>query len=68
MFKGDLVPVSPLGKFFASIAAFSGIIIIAMPVGVIGSNFSEFYRLTEKKEFILRMNNLNIKSNKRKFK
>ena len=32
-----------MGKAFCSICALSGIIIIAMPVAIIGSNFVEFY-------------------------
>lgn len=45
---GDLYPQSQMGKLVGSIMILSGIIILAMPVGVIGSNFSsEFDRLQE---------------------
>lgn len=48
--------MSPLGKAFASVTALSGILIIAMPVAVIGSNFVDFYSNQNKKKFILRIN------------
>lgn len=40
---GDVVPVTKLGKIIGSLCAISGVIIIAIPVSVIGSNFSYFY-------------------------
>jgi hypothetical protein len=40
---GDLYPQSPMGKLVGAIMILSGIIVLAMPVGVIGSNFSSEY-------------------------
>ena len=57
-YKGDLTPVSPMGKAFCSICALSGIIIIAMPIAIIGSNFVEFYNNRKKKELIYKMHNI----------
>ncbi|XP_068675309.1 voltage-gated potassium channel KCNC1-like [Montipora foliosa] len=40
---GDVVPVTKLGKIIGAMCAICGVIIIAIPVSVIGSNFSYFY-------------------------
>jgi hypothetical protein len=40
---GDLYPTSAGGRALASIAAFTGILFIALPTSVIGTNFSEAY-------------------------
>jgi len=40
---GDLYPTSSGGRALASIAAFTGILFIALPTSVIGTNFSEAY-------------------------
>lgn len=38
---GDVHPVTPLGKVFASMVALSGIAFVAMPTGIIAASFSE---------------------------
>jgi len=38
---GDLFPTGPLGKISGALCAVFGIVVLAMPVGVIGNNFSE---------------------------
>jgi voltage-gated potassium channel len=38
---GDAVPITPLGKVFASMVALSGIALVAMPTGIIAAAFSE---------------------------
>lgn len=38
---GDAVPITPLGKFFATIVAISGIAVIAMPTGILAAAFSD---------------------------
>lgn len=38
---GDMFPTTPGGKFVASIWIFMGILVIGLPIGVIGSNFSD---------------------------
>lgn len=40
---GDVVPVTKVGKIIGAMCAICGVIIIALPVSVIGSNFSYFY-------------------------
>jgi voltage-gated potassium channel len=35
------VPITPLGKVFASMVALSGIALVAMPTGIIAAAFSE---------------------------
>jgi len=37
---GDIIPITPLGKFFASLTALTGIGLIAMPAGILASAFS----------------------------
>lgn len=46
---GDLTPITGLGKLFASLCALSGIIIIAMPVGLLANNFSILYKESKDK-------------------
>ncbi|MXO59083.1 ion transporter [Altererythrobacter salegens] len=38
---GDVVPVTALGKFFASVIAIAGIALVAMPIGIFAAAFSE---------------------------
>lgn len=38
---GDAYPVTGLGRFFASLTAFSGVGLIAMPAGILASALSE---------------------------
>ena len=40
---GDLVPTTAAGKVIGSICAICGVLIVALPVSVIGNNFSTFY-------------------------
>lgn len=40
---GDLVPTTPVGKVIGSICAICGVLIVALPVSVIGNNFSTYY-------------------------
>jgi len=36
---GDIYPITPLGKFFASLMAIMGIGMFALPTGILGANF-----------------------------
>ena len=38
---GDISPITPLGRLVAVFAMFSGIIIVALPITVIGANFEK---------------------------
>jgi voltage-gated potassium channel Kch len=40
---GDLVPTSPVGRALACFAMYLGILVLAMPIGVIGGNFMMEY-------------------------
>merc|ERR1719171_159777 len=40
---GDAYPTTPYGKLFGSLMILCGIVVLAMPVGVIGANFSNEY-------------------------
>lgn len=47
---GDVVPVTPLGKVVAGLTAIMGIALIALPVGIIASAFSE---VIHQREFVV---------------
>jgi voltage-gated potassium channel len=38
---GDVVPITPLGKIIATIGIFTGVVFLALPVGIIATAFSE---------------------------
>ncbi len=38
---GDAVPVTPLGKFIATMTIFGGLVMIALPVGIVATAFAE---------------------------
>ncbi len=38
---GDVVPITPLGKILASATALLGLVMIALPVGIVATSFSE---------------------------
>lgn len=46
---GDAVPITPLGKFFASLTALTGVGLIAMPAGILASAFSSAIRRSKSK-------------------
>eukprot|EP00284_Hemiselmis_tepida_P016058 CAMPEP_0174929326 /NCGR_PEP_ID=MMETSP1355-20121228/27142_1 /TAXON_ID=464990 /ORGANISM="Hemiselmis tepida, Strain CCMP443" /LENGTH=549 /DNA_ID=CAMNT_0016175521 /DNA_START=43 /DNA_END=1688 /DNA_ORIENTATION=+ len=49
---GDLRPVTTLGQFIGACTAITGVIVLAMPTTVIGTNFSDIYdSYYEAKEF-----------------
>jgi len=53
---GDVTPTTGMGKFFGSVTILCGIIVLAMPIGVVGSNFSnEYQRAQEGKKLRLKM-------------
>lgn len=40
---GDLAPTSWLGRAVANIVMITGVLVLALPIGVVGSNFSQLY-------------------------
>lgn len=55
---GDIFPTTPEGKVVAAVAILNGIIVLAMPIGVVGANFStEYYKVIEDKKRRQRMKN-----------
>lgn len=44
---GDLVPTSPVGRFVALILMYTGILVLALPISVIGANFQHEYEKLE---------------------
>jgi len=47
---GDIVPVTPAGKFLGGITALLGIAMFAIPAGILASGFYEEYNLAYRKE------------------
>jgi len=53
---GEVCPTTPSGKVLASVAILNGIIVLAMPIGVVGANFgTEYYSVLEEKKRRQRM-------------
>lgn len=47
---GDQSPTTPTGKVVGSLTIFLGVIVLAMPIGVVGANFSsEYHRVLDEK-------------------
>jgi voltage-gated potassium channel len=47
---GDVVPITPLGKVVAGVTALFGLVMLALPVGIIATSFSEVIR---RREFVV---------------
>ena len=45
---GDMIPITPLGKFFTAIIALTGVALLALPAGIITAGFLEEIRKTKK--------------------
>ena len=45
---GDMVPQTMVGKFVGGICSLSGVLVIALPVPVIVSNFSRIYHQNQR--------------------
>merc|ERR1711904_756528 len=54
---GDAFPTTDIGKFVGTLTILGGIVVLAMPVGVIGSNFSNEYAQRE----VLKVQRLKLK-------
>jgi len=48
---GDMIPKTPGGKAVGAVLILAGVIVLAMPIGVVGANFSrEYYRVMDEKK------------------
>ena len=45
---GDTYPVTWLGKIVAGFTMLSGILVLAFPISILGSNFSDIWRETQR--------------------
>ncbi len=49
---GDVVPITPLGKFLGGLFAISGVAILALPAGILSSGFFELLHKPDKKRHV----------------
>ena len=62
---GDMTPTSDLGKFFAAICTLVGVLVIALPVSVISTNFNLYYRSAKRhRKNVSRRNTLILRKTK----
>lgn len=48
---GDMIPKTPAGKAVGTMMILAGVIVLAMPIGVVGANFSrEYYRIMDERK------------------
>ncbi|HKK95491.1 MAG TPA: ion transporter [Anaerovoracaceae bacterium] len=47
---GDIVPITVLGRFFASILTFLGVLVVAIPTGILSAGFVEEFSLENKND------------------
>lgn len=47
---GDLFPTTPMGKVVGTFTTLLGILVLALPIGIVGSNFLECYKKLEAKK------------------
>ena len=40
---GELAPTSPMGRFFSNVCMLTGVLMVALPISVVGSNFTNEY-------------------------
>ena len=59
---GDKVPITPLGKFIAAATSLSGILVLAVPITVISTNFNEQYASVKKRQERIRAKMLLLKN------
>ena len=59
---GDMVPNTMLGKIIGGVCSLSGVLVIALPVPVIVSNFSRIYHQNQRadKRKAQKVNNLSL--------
>ncbi|KAI3661239.1 hypothetical protein MP638_005676 [Amoeboaphelidium occidentale] len=61
---GDVVPITPLGKFVASLTMILSIMIIALPTSIIGSNFIAEWQIYQQQVLQKKMRNFKLQAQK----
>jgi len=59
---GDKVPMTPVGKLIAAVTSLCGILVLAVPITVISTNFNEQYAAVKKKQERIRAKMLLLKN------
>ena len=54
-FAGDLSPGGHLGKTITAVAIFCGVILLAMPLAIVGNNFSMAWEERAKMRFVVQV-------------
>ena len=57
---GDMYPKSVWGKLIGSISSICGVLVIALPIPIIVSHFSEYYQDQLKREKLLKKRKSNV--------
>lgn len=55
---GDIVPITVLGRIFASILTFLGVLVVAIPTGILSAGFVEEFSLENKNNAVAECNDI----------
>lgn len=47
---GDVYPITPMGQVFGAVTAISGLLLVALPTGILGAGFVEAFEAERRKE------------------
>ena len=58
---GDVIPATSVGKIVAMIASLSGVFILALPIGIIATNFTESVQNRKRKKQVIMLLKQNVR-------